>query len=476
MVIAMVAMLLGPATARGQSLQSRVDRIIRGMDLGDATFGLLIVDLDSGQRLAERNPERALIPASNMKLLTSAAALQTLGPDYVLRTQLLRDGDRLIVRGEGDPGFGDPVLLEHHGLTPSDLLRRWAEAAKRTGRERFAEIVVEDRVLDNEFVHPRWPADQLNKWYCAQVATINFNDNVIDVYANPTEPGQPPIVTVEPRLAAINPRNIAQTGDRNAFWASRTPGTNRIQFRGQVRHALDSPIHVTIHDPPMFFGRTLRRWLRAEGMDVEDVRRIGSEEVLPEGELLAAVQTTLPTLLLRCNRNSQNLFAEALFKHLGHELTGQAGSWENGAAAIRRFLAEAVGTDAAKVVIDDGSGMSRENRVSPAVLIELLTYMHKQEAADLYRLSLATPGEDGTLKSRFDEFELAGSLRAKSGYLNRVICLSGYLMRDDGPDAAFAMLLNDYRGGPYKAKDIMERIIAELDEVMAERMTASLGG
>lgn len=468
-----LALFIAPAA--GQSIQGRVDKIIRSMELGRGSLGLHFVDARTGVELAGYNRTLPLIPASNMKLVTTAAALTTLGEDFVFSTQLRLHERTLIIHGDGDPAFGDPEILAALGMSVDELITAWVDAVKQAGVEKLDAIIIDDRVFDQQFVHPAWPEDQLHKWYCAQVSGIIFNDNCINVYASPTRPGQSPQITIEPKFAAIDLDNGATTGDKNGFWAARRIGTNQMVMRGEVKHSLAEPIYVTVHDPSMFFGETLARQLRAAGITADKVVRAEPNETLPAGRLLAEVKTTLPTVVVRCNRDSQNLFAEAMLKRLGRHVTGQPGSWANGSAAARMVLTRILGTDAASVVIDDGSGMSRKNRVTAEALTDLLSHMIKQPSGPTYRASLAAPGEDGTLENRFKGVDMRGEVRAKSGYISGVVSLSGYITYDNRV-IAFSMIVNNYDKGVWRAKDAMEKIIIAVDAELARQSTVKLGG
>jgi D-alanyl-D-alanine carboxypeptidase/D-alanyl-D-alanine-endopeptidase (penicillin-binding protein 4) len=463
-------------TALAQSVEVLTANYIRAAKLGKASFGMQVMDLETGEVLVEHNAAEPLIPASNMKLVTTASALGILGADFHFSTRLRLVDKTLIIRGDGDPGFGDPKLLEAMGMNMEQLLDRWVDAVKRTNQTAFDALLIDDRAFDQEFVHPDWPLNQLHKWYCAQVAAINFNDNCLDLYARPTSNGHRPVITIEPRDPPILLDNDAISGPRNAFWASRKLGGNQVVLRGQVRHALTQPANVTFHDPPMFFGQLMQRRLKAAGIEVGEVQRVQPQQVLAEGRLLAEVQTTLPTIVTRCNHDSQNLFAEALIKRMGHQITGQPGGWSNGAAAIRGFLTRALGSDAASVIIADGSGMSRANRISARDMVGLLAYMHNDSGVgDVFAASLAAPGEPGTLEDRFDEVNLAGRVRAKTGYIKGVVTLSGYLTVGDHA-VAFGMLLNDYYGSTAPVKAMMEKIVAAVDARLAAQNPIKLGG
>jgi D-alanyl-D-alanine carboxypeptidase/D-alanyl-D-alanine-endopeptidase (penicillin-binding protein 4) len=477
LLLVVVCLFIAAPQARGQSIQSRVAQLVRGMDLGKASMSLQFVDVSSGDEIASVNATRSLIPASNMKIVTTAAAMVALGEDFVFHTELRLAGKTLIIKGDGDPAFGDPIVLGALGMSVDGLLGTWVEAVRTANVGAIDQIIVDDRIFDQQMVHPNWPENQLHKWYCAQVAGINFNDNCLNIYASPTRPGLPPTIVLEPAAAPILLDNGSVTGNSNAFWAARRLGTNQFILRGEVKHALLEPIYVTVHDPPLFVGQAMGRMLTAAGIPTGDARRVAPEDVLPESRLIASVQTSLPTVLVRCNRDSQNLFAEALLKRIGHRITGQPGSWSNGSAAIRMFLTKVLAADAASVAIDDGSGMSRNNRISAAALTKILSFMVTQPRyAAIYRDSFAAPGSEGTLDKRFRSAKLNGQLRAKSGYISGVVSLSGYLSYDDGRVIAFSMILNNYDKGVPRAKEVMEKIIYAVDEHVARDLKIKLGG
>lgn len=478
--------LVVPATA---DLESDVRSLLRSADLGDTVVAVSVAELTprGPETLVDIQADRPLAPASNMKLLTTAAALEAFGPDHAFETRLSLvsppggGAPSLLVTGSGDPGFGDNRLLSETGLGPDDLVDRWVEAARATGQTRFAELRIDDSVFDREFVHPDWPADQLDKWYCAEVAGLNFNENCIDVlYAPGPTRNSPPVVKVfplSPELAAVS-RNRARTGDDDAFWVSRPRDGNAFTFRGTVKDTRVDPLHVTVHDPPMFFGGYLAHRLREAGLEVGEVVR-GTPPAGASVRPLHRVRTTLAGVLDRTNRNSQNLFAEALLKSLGHAKSGEPGSFASGSAAAKRFLQTALpDIDLSGVVVTDGSGLARTNRLTTRVLVGLLahTAAASPEAAGLYRSSLAELGQSGTLLRRGGDVE-ASRVYAKTGYILQVSGLSGYLVfparSGSGADTervyAFSMLFNGFKPplSNGSMKNVQDRILALLDERLA---------
>src|SRR4051812_23030202 len=167
-----VSVWCGTAGAQVNSLNEEVTRLVAARKLGEARVGISLVDLETGATLANVHGGDPFTPASNMKLLTSGAALLVLTPDFAFRTELIRDGDRLILRGAGDPALADPVVLQsmEPRLTVNDVLGALAGAVAKAEMKDVREVVVDDRVFDREYVHPEWPVKQLDRGYCAEVS------------------------------------------------------------------------------------------------------------------------------------------------------------------------------------------------------------------------------------------------------------------------------------------------------------------
>lgn len=457
-VVAGAAAVALAAGASARQLTNDVRALIDRHHLGGAKVGVVITEAGSDRTLATINAETPLIPASNMKALTSPAAIATLGKDFVFETTLSRDGDRLIVRGSGDPGLGDPELLKEMNLGVEDILRAWVDAVRKSGGSPPTELVIDDRVFDRQYTHATWPTDQLHRWYCAQVAGLNFHTNILSIFAKPTQPGQLATLAYEPKADWIEIQNKAVTKatGANKIGANPRPGTpNSIVFTGEVRFASEEPVDVCFDDPPGFFARLFAERLEAAGLAPAKVRLADPEEQLPAGNTIAVIRTPLDVVLRRCNVNSYNLYAEALMKRMGHALTGQPGSWENGAAALRMQLQDRLGPqDAATVVIADGSGMSRDNRISAGVMARWLEAVAADDRVGrAFLLSLPEAGKDGTLRNRFKGGRLKLDVRAKTGYIRAVSTLSGYVSATppEGPSETrrlvFSILVNDWPAG-----------------------------
>ena len=459
-VIALLCLCLPMHVAiASATIEQRLRQATQAADLKDTQVAIMVMDLDSRKVLAAIDADQPVIPASNMKLITTAAALDMLGPDFAFQTTLalvnnVQPGERpsLLIKGDGDPAFGDPVLLQLHELTIEDLLDHWVNAVLNTPHRHFAQLLVDDHVFDDQFVHDTWPENQLHRGYAAQVAGLNFHQNVVHVMLIPSrEPGQAVSARLFPESSYMRTINRATTGSRHEYWVDRRIGGNDLVFGGSVRETPPAPVAVTVHDPPLFLAHVLKRRFEQAGITIDAIQRAAPQASTDELQPLHVVRTLLPAVLDRTNQDSQNLFAEALLKRLGHAMTAAPGSWDNGSAAVRLALRNRLGPGSAVVQVADGSGLSRENRVTARLMVQLLQSLHDDDDPQRYQLfqnSLATAGQDGTLSTRMAN--LQSTIHAKSGYIHSVSALSGYILLptdDDQPQRtiAFSFIFNGFQ-------------------------------
>jgi D-alanyl-D-alanine carboxypeptidase/D-alanyl-D-alanine-endopeptidase (penicillin-binding protein 4) len=487
-----LAILAVPAGATA-GLPDEVTMLIRRADLSAADIAVSIRDAETGTALVSLNDGRPMIPASNMKLLTTGAALHVLGPEFDFRTRLYLDGDRLVVAGDGDPGFGDPDLLEQielngqTGIDAGTFVGLWVTAVTDEGLSAISEVVVDDRVFDREFVHPTWPADQLNRRYCAEVAGFNFHGNVLHFYPRPGTGPRPDLELFRPYVPwlLINNRATTRSGvhDRDDVWIARKRDSNALTFHGNVKSPYRTEVPVTVHDMPSFFARLLAERLREAGVEVAAYRAAEPADPEPDGRVIGPViSTPISNAVTRCNTDSQNLYAEALIKRIGHAITNEPGSWINGPAVVRHVVHERLDDPNLSVtlVIRDGSGLSRENRIAAATMTAwLATFHHDERIGDMFIASLARAGATGTLERRFDGVDLYGTtVQAKSGYINYVSCLSGYVTAPDGHRRCFSILVNGLHepGSVQRAKKLQEQILSAVAWDMTATVTMETMG
>lgn len=492
-VLLAALLVLATALPVAADLQRDLERAITTAGLDGVDIGLSVVDLRSGRRLAEINALDPLIPASNMKLLTSASALLYLGDDFVFDTRFILAGETLVIVGSGDPGLGDPVLLSAlpEPMDIEALLDFIADAIVQSGASTIREIVIDDRAFDRDFVHPSWPTEQLQYYYCAEVGGLNFHLNTVNVFARPTTVNQPARVVIEPNASGVEIENTTTTvptrtsagrAHNSAIHIRRADQGNRLTVSGQVSRSEGAP--TSLRDTGMLFGEMIAERLERRGLAIgkahslpsDAVRRIAEGET-HDGRTVLLMKTPVAEVVRRCNTDSYNLHAEALFKRVGHQLTNQSGSWVLGAAGVRHVLTGALGPSALDGLrVADGSGMSRQNAVSPITLTALLAHMNAirdEDVRTLFRESLARTGQ-GTLRRNFlSERELRCDVLAKTGYLNGVRSISGYIVPKGSsePALAFSIIMNNFTAGQsLRSRELRNDLVRIID-----RAGASMG-
>lgn len=477
---ALVAFTLAgaPRAALAQPLERDVASAYADAKLGQAIVGVSVIDADTGEVLAGLNERQTFAPASNLKLITSGVALLVLGKDFAFTTRLLQQGDRLIIVGAGDPGLADPQLLDQMKLSFDQFLAHIADQLRGAGVSGIREVVVDERVFDTQRIHPSWPKDQLSRWYCAPVCGVNLTTNCVDIYATRgPKAGTPPTTRTVPAAPWIEVLNKARTIDEGqaTIGAIRMGDTTRFSLSGTIRTSLDKPISVTMADPGAIFGRLIADRLAADGLAVPGqtptVRSASEKDDWTGSREVASVATPLTIALQRCNVDSQNLYAECLLKAVGRHVTGQPGSWSSGASVVRMTLNDKLGIDTGSLVMTDGSGLARDNRITPSLMANWLVFLARQPDGADFLASMAT-ADEGKLKGRFKNERLKNELHAKTGYIEGVSCLSGYLTNPTSHRRiAFSILVNDTQkgGGPGKAKEFHDEIVARIDKWLSKQ-------
>ncbi|MHC4940896.1 MAG: D-alanyl-D-alanine carboxypeptidase/D-alanyl-D-alanine endopeptidase [Planctomycetota bacterium] len=366
-------------------------------------LGIMVGEV-GGRELYRLQADTLRVPASNQKILTAGLALEKLGREFEFRTRFgLADGT-LIVVGDGDPNFSGRFFQGD----PNRVLRLLARDLSKHGVTKVTGgILLDVSRFDDEIRHPDWPADQLDKWYCAPVSALVYNDSCWDITVLPSvNVGAAARVQVEPSLdppPVVNGCRTVSERARHVIHIGHTENGIRVQG-GVLRGSTGFSSHLAVRDPALFFGRALKAALIAEGVPVEGEVRKGKAGEFDEKLVYKSdLRRTLKVMLA----NSQNLYAECLFKRAG------GGGFAKAAAAL--------GSDG--IEARDGSGMSAQNMVSPRAIYRVL---QRWKDEPRFVEALAAGGE-GTLRRRYRS--LGDRLRAKTGYIRGVSSLSGYVDR-----------------------------------------------
>ena len=466
------------AQAQEAALQDLVDVPA----LADARIGVYVKDLDTGVIVLSHAATKGFMTASNMKLITAAVALMTLGPDYRYRTSLIAtsrisDGSLagdLVLLGSGDPSFGH----RRDGQDPAAVLDRMVRAMiERTGLRHIAgRIIGDDNCQPDELMGEGWSWGYQSDSYAAQISGLCFAENIAVLDISPATVSQRPTITAVPDTAFITLTNQAITTDSQATttaWARRQRATNLITVGGRIAvNARGIQRSVSIENPTEFAACALRESLIRNGVGVDgpavdrddlpdQLERYGDESLVAEHD-----SPPLHSLLVTLNKYSQNLYAEQLGRTAARHALGQA-SMTSAAAQAKRVLAE-LGVDPAGMRIADASGLTRLNLVHPRQLVELLTAMWQSKHRELWMSTLPIAGIDGTLQHRFHDTPAAGKVRAKTGYISGVIALSGYIPRKTRAPLAFSILVNNFTCATITAKAAVDRFVIALTEAAGD--------
>jgi len=461
------------AASRAAPLSRRLNRLLDEAPFDRALWGVAIAD-PRGRIVFERNGDRLFIPASTTKLLVTTAATVLLPEDYRFRTTVFAAGPVEDGVLQGDLvlyGRGDPTLSGRYDDSVTAALDQFADALAARGITRVAGDVVGDAsYFDSVLVHPSWEGYDLNWWYAAPITALGFNDNSIDFRIVPGAPGDPPSVTMSPDVGVVRFTNRARTVPADSprtidFF--REPGTNVVWAEGDVESdARAWTEYFAVYDAPAWAAAAFRRSLERRGIVVTGSARRTFDSTAyaaaRQGEPLAERRSRpLPDILRPILETSQNWFADMLLKTLGREFGGR-GSFAAGVEVERRFLIDSLRVDSTQFDVVDGSGLSSGDLVTPRAFVQILRRMRDHPRARPFLDALPVGGRSGTLRYRFRDGALPGRVRAKTGSINRVNTLAGYLELDDGRVWTFALQLNHHTGSTRDALRRIDAVVAEL--------------
>jgi serine-type D-Ala-D-Ala carboxypeptidase/endopeptidase (penicillin-binding protein 4) len=517
-VLLLVAPLLAAPVKplQDRPLQDRVAGVLSTPDLARGFWGIEVVSLSTGKTLYSQNADKLFTPASNTKLFTTAAALALIGPDYKFRTTVETTGtlDRygrlngdLILVGHGDPNLSGRELpydlRTQRNDDPIQALESLADALVQKGVKFIdGDIVADDSYFAFERYGEGWSQDDLVWADGAPVSALTINDNVVFVSILPADrPGEKAFVSVKPFADYYRLDNRIITtpaGTGRKFFVNREPGSTVLTLWGNM--PLDDAganEALAIEDPAEFAAGLFRQLLEKRGITVYGHQRTRHTElatlstfsvtaiapshggrdddgqprpVKNDQPITLASYESKPLLqdVRVVNKVSQNLHAEILLRLLGRE-RGNAGTIEGGLEVLRGFLTQA-GIANDQYVFYDGSGLSRQNLVTPHAIVQLLRYCSTQPWGAAYKSTFPVSGVDGSLSDRLNSPHLQSRIVAKTGSLGGVKTLSGYATTDDGQVVVFSILSNNFNLPAKRVTDAIDQLVqAIVDDAPAGR-------
>ncbi|MDF0554864.1 D-alanyl-D-alanine carboxypeptidase/D-alanyl-D-alanine-endopeptidase [Kamptonema sp. UHCC 0994] len=430
-------------------LGTAVDAIANRAQFRRSRWGILIQTLSTAATLYSRDAQQYFIPASNVKLLTTAAALQKLGPQFRIITSVYgSQKGRLYIVGRGDPSIGETQL--------KDL----AKQLKQRGVNQVSELIADDSYFPGDSVNPNWEWEDVQAGYGAPINSLIFNENAIKLVLSPQSIGQPLRVAFADVTQANQWRienNSATVGkDESEFVeVGRDLWQPVIRVRGKLRFGSESEFaYVSVVNPANNFLQRFRQVLNAEGITV--TKALVASNSQPQTQELAAVESPpLADLVRETNQESVNIYAEVLLRLIGKIAPiPRNNKYEFGLQELGVTLNQ-LGVNPNGYVLVDGSGLSRQNLVSPEALVQTLRLMANSPLKSIYRDSLPIAGKSGTLKNRFNNTSAQGIVQAKTGTLTGVSALSGYVAVANFEPLAFSIIINQ---SDLSAEDLREAI------------------
>ena len=423
-----------------------------GAKVKSGNWGVMVVSLTRGDTLFALDAGRSVLPASTMKLYTSALAFERLGPLYRFKTEVLRQGNvsadgtllgNLVLRGGGDPAFSSRFIP---GGNPNAPMHALAQLIAQAGIRRVrGDVVGDDHAFEAKPVPDGWLARYLQSSYAARVSALSLNENLLHVVVAAAKGGAAAAVSLEPGTTAYTVVNATRTveGSRGAKLTVGRTGNGAIAVRGWIGSRSEPRVYVVVVDDPAAFATgALARALGEAGIPVEGSVRLGPT---PNDAISVTSMSSPPLAELAgvMNRESINHFAELIFRNVARQADpAGVGTVVMGNAVLKDFLLLRVGTRPEDVFAADGSGLSTLDRVTARSEVQLLAYADRAPWSREFHESLPVAGREETLRLRMRGTPAYGNLHAKTGTTNDVIALCGYVTARDGEVLAFSFIYN----------------------------------
>ncbi len=466
-IVAIFGLNIGSAQNRFAAI---VDNIQYNPAYSSAAIGIHVVDVKSGKTIYGINEHQRFVPASVMKLITSATALEILGPVYRFRTSIgytgsLKNGvlkGNLVVKGGGDPSLGSEFFTCNDYAT--SFMEAWLMRIKSAGINLVdGNLVLDASIYDDELIPGTWIWKDIGNYYGAGASAFTLNDNIYRItFKSQAKAGKPTeIVAIQPPIEELDVENKVLSSDinRDLAFIYGSPLDKSRQVRGTIpKNKKAFTIKGSILQPEFHFANTLIEYLAQNGVFVTGSIIFDSASDAKVVQLYEQESPTLAEIVEVLNHESVNLFAEHLLKQLSVVESGQ-GTYGESLEIVSRFWNDKIPEP---FFMEDGSGLSHFNAVSPAVFTTILAYMNNQSRyTHAFKNSLPVAGE-GTLSS-FNRVLFPGnSLRAKSGSMTRVRCYAGYLTTKQNKELAFCFMFNHFDGGSSALVQKIEQLLAAL--------------
>jgi serine-type D-Ala-D-Ala carboxypeptidase/endopeptidase (penicillin-binding protein 4) len=464
-----------------QSLKQIVEEVKTSPEYNTATWGVYAEYTDSGEEIINSDGHKSLGPASNLKLFTSSAALHYLGEDFRFTTEIYMRGSvdkagnlngDIIIKGGGDPTLG---FVSVKGSLPLDtLMQQWAAAVSSAGIESIrGNIIADDFLFDRNPLPDYYPWIDIGNYYGAGTSALTIHNNLYYLYFRPGKKAGDPaeVLRTYPEISRLTFTNYMLTGkegsgDNGYIYAA--PKQFNAVLRGTIPAGVNEfSIKGSMPDPPLFAAEYLMKTLTEKNIRVTGTAAAANAEINYEGLKLIhrTVSPPLRDIVYIVNKKSDNLYTEQLLKMTGLKVFGE-GSVYKGVDAVRKFLGE-MGVSDKGLKLFDGSGLSRNNMITPQMMGKMLSAVRKQNYYNAFYNSLGIAGDPSDVSS-FGNWGkntiIAYNARIKSGTVNGVRGHSGYVQTKSGRLVSFSFIANNFTGSSSKVNEAHIKFLIALAE------------
>ena len=430
-----------------------------------AGTGVYVKNMQTGEVIADWHSDQLLTPASTQKLLTSATALELLGSSFRFSTYVETDGEvregvlhgNLYIRGTGDPTLGSQKVGDQM------FLYKWVQALRRAGISRIEGSVVADAsFFDGDALNPQWLWEDIGNYYAPGIYALPYLDNTLNIQLRSAAVGSvAEVVKTLPYIEGLEYENHIRctTITYDGAYVHGVPYSNRRYLVGSIpsNHGIFG-VKGDIPNPPLLLAQHLTQRLRESGITVTGEADYLTESLYPQRHVLYEHRSEpLAEIVRELNVNSNNLYAEQLFRYLGSRMGVPCTI--QGSVDVLRNCWRNRGVDIHNSLIMDGCGLSPNDGVSAQTLVQLLSFMLHSRERDAFVGSLPVAGESGTLQGFLAKTELQGRVTAKSGTTSRVKSYAGYITLDDGMLLGFAVIVNNAACKPRGVQTLIERLL-----------------
>jgi serine-type D-Ala-D-Ala carboxypeptidase/endopeptidase (penicillin-binding protein 4) len=460
------------------SFNEIIKQFVNDSELTNASISLFIQDINSGEVIGEYNPNLLLAPASTLKLLTTATAIELFGADYRFKTSVSYSGKidksgtlngNIIINGSGDPCFYSENFHEYY--SQPDVFESVISEIKKAGIVKINGTVIGNSCLySDNFVPPSWITGDIANYYGAAPFALSFMDNQYKLFFNTGSviKGNTKIVKMEPFIREIeivnNVNSQSIEDDQSIIFGG--PFDNFRWIKGSLPiNKLNYEVKGSIPNPPLFTAIYFSRILNKNGISISDSCKTNPDKcnrITDYGKQIELKQISSPTLtdiIKVTNIKSMNLYAEHLLRNIGLKNKFD-GSNEAGIDAIKAYWKTKIG----KFILFDGSGLSRFNAISAKQLVGVLYEMKNSKNYSSFYNSLPIAGKSGSISKMFKGSYAENNLRAKSGFMSGVRSYAGYVKTKSNQEIAFAIIVNNYSCQTGVIRTKMEKFLINLSD------------